>query len=81
MELNPVMGKSCKKVYGFIKKQDKLPLEEKKNALRNSEDFGIRNKKGNPSVNAISKLFLAMNAEPVVKRPGKNPLGLFLAAK
>ncbi len=75
------MGKSCKKVYGFIKKQDKLPLEEKKNALRNSEDFGIRNKKGNPSVNAISKLFLAMNAEPVVKRPGKNPLGLFLAAK
>ncbi len=32
---------------GFIKKQDKLPLEEKKKALKYYEDFEIRNKKGN----------------------------------
>ncbi len=38
-------------------------------------------KQVNPSINAISKLFLAMNAELVVKRPGKKPLELSLAAK
>ena len=35
----------------------------------------------NPSINAISKLFIAMNAELVVKRPGKKPLELNLAIK
>ena len=32
---------------GFIKKQDKLPLEEMKKALKHYEDFEIRNKKNN----------------------------------
>lgn len=40
-------GKKVIITNGFIKKQDKLPLEEKKKALKNYEDFEIRNKKGN----------------------------------
>ncbi len=40
-------GKKIIITNGFVKKQDKLPLEEKKKALKYYEDFEDRNKKGN----------------------------------
>ena len=90
---DPSFKKRLKEEYSkllFAEMLIKLMEEEKISVRKLAVKSGVSSsfiqdlrsgKQINPSINAISKLFIAMNAELVVKRPGKKTLELNLAIK
>jgi len=90
---NPSFKKKLAEEYNkllFSEMLIKLMEEEKISIRKLATKSGVSSsfiqdlrsgKQINPSINAVSKLFLAMNAELVVKRPGKKPLELYLTPK
>ncbi len=90
---DPSFKKQLEKEYSkllFSEMLIKLMEDEKISVRKLASKSGVSSsfiqdlrsgKQFNPSINAISKLFVVMNAELVVKRPGKKPLELNLVLK